>query len=386
MFELQLLLAASTVRAIGSIVFWLVVVGFIVYALFNVRAGRDEVGAEIELAPNKKPYYDDDDLETKKLDRSLTAGLIGLIIIGVSLPVYWLAEPGRQSGAIEEFERIFASRGDREYEAACSQCHGPGGVGGVASYTILDNDNEFVASVNWAAPALDTVLLRYSRDEVTYVLNYGRPFSPMPAWGTPGGGPLTEQQVKNLVDYLASIQVTSEDSKAAVEAALRRDLGLAEGASIDYSDLAVGEALFNLGGTGNAPIAAGAYACARCHTRGWSIDDASAQLGPNTSDIDLYVDYADGAGAFGPDIRNVIPRQFASVDRLADFLYNGAALGQGYGLNGISGDGMMPGFGENPNTEEIADDGMMSRDMVEAIARYVATLHREDASTSGESS
>ena len=56
--------------------------------------------------------------------------------------------------------------------------------------------------VNWKAPALNTVLLRYSREEVRYILTYGRPFSPMPAWGVKGGGPLNDQQLQNLIDYL----------------------------------------------------------------------------------------------------------------------------------------------------------------------------------------
>src|SRR3546814_6235786 len=51
------------------------------------------------------------------------------------------------------------SRGEEIYTqgAQCNACHGPEGVGGVASHTILDSDNEFVAQVNWTAPALDTV-------------------------------------------------------------------------------------------------------------------------------------------------------------------------------------------------------------------------------------
>ena len=44
-----------------------------------------------------------------------------------------------------------------------------------------------------------------------------------------------------------------------------------------------------------------------------------------------------------------------------------------YGLNGLSGDGMMPGFADDPNTE-TADDGMLTTEMVEAIARYVESL------------
>lgn len=370
------LFAASTVQAIGIVIAVVVVLGFVVYAAFNIKAGREEVGAEIELAANLKPYYDDDELETKKLDRTLTLGLAGLVLVGVGLPAYWLAEPGRQDGAEAEYLRVFESRGEELYTtgAQCNSCHGPEGVGGVAPYTILDSDNEFVAQVNWQAPALDNVLLRYDRDEVYYILEYGRPYSPMPAWGAGGGGPLTEQQLENIIDYLASIQISSGESKQAVEQELRASLGLGEDEEIDYTDLATGEALFNLGR--DTGFSGGAYACGRCHTRGWSIDPASAK--PADADLDLYVDYPDGAGGYGPQLRNgIIPRQFATIAELADFLHIGAERGVPYGQNGLSGDGMMPGFGDDPNTEE-ADDGMLTMEMIEAIARYVESLGEDD--------
>jgi cytochrome c553 len=365
-------LAASTVQAIGTVIALVVVVGFVVYALVNVRAGRAEVGSEIELAPNLKPYYDDDELETKKLDRTLTWGLATLAVVGIGLPAYWLAEPGRQEGAEQTFERVFASRGENLYNegAQCNACHGPEGTGGVAPYTILDNENEFVAQVEWKAPALDTVLLRYSREEVAYVLNYGRTFSPMPAWGAPGGGPLTEQQIDNLIDYLASIQISSDESKQAVEEALRSELGLGEGEEIDYDSLETGEALFNLGR--ESGFANGAYACARCHTRGWSINASSAE--PDTADISDYVDYPDGAGAFGPPLVGIIPRQFADIEELVEFLHIGTEDGIVYGQNGQGEQGQMPGFGDDPNTEDVEDDGMMTDEMIRSIALYVESL------------
>ena len=369
------LFAASTVQVIGLVIALLAVLAVVVYAAFNIRAGRREVGSEIELAANLKPYYDDDELETKKLDRALTAGLAGLVLVGVGLPAYWLAEPGRQDGAVEQFESTFVSWGEQLYTegAQCNACHGPEGVGGVASHTILDEDNEFVAQVNWVAPALDNVLLRYDEEEVYYILEYGRPFSPMPAWGAGGGGPLTEQQLENIIAYLASIQITHEESVEQVESELRSTLELGEDAEIDYDDLAVGEALFNLGQGSN--FSGGAYACGRCHTRGWSIDAGSAQ--PADADLDLYVDYPDGSGASGPRLPGIVPRQFATIEDLAEFLVVGAERGVPYGLNGMSAGGMMPGFGDNPNTEE-ADDGMLSRDMVLAIARYVESLQEAE--------
>jgi cytochrome c553 len=375
MSALTPVLAASTVQVAGTLIALVAVVGFVVYSLFNIRAGREEVGSELELAANLKPYYDDDELETKKLDRTLTMGLATLAVVGIGLPAYWLAEPGRQEGAIDQFESVFASRGERLYTegAQCNACHGPEGVGGVASFTILDADSEFVAQVEWLAPALNNVLLRYDREEVTYILDYGRPFSPMPAWGAPGGGPLTEQQVENLVDYLQAIQIPSVESKEAVEAALRGELGVDGDAPIDYTSLETGEALFNLGR--ETGFAGGAYACGRCHTRGWSIRPESAR--PETADLAPYIAYPDGAGGYGPRLRGeLIPRQFADVEELAEFLHNGAVRGQPYGQQGMSGDGMMPGFGDNPNTEE-PDDGMLTDEMILSIARYVASLEAD---------
>src|SRR5690606_5508080 len=116
----------------------------------------------------------------------------------------------------------------------CAGCHGAEGVGGVASYTLTDDDNNFVATMNWQAPALNTVLLRYSEEEVREILVYGRPGTPMPAWGAEGGGPLTTQQIDELIAYMQSIQLTSEEAKAQAEVTLREDLGLGEDEDINY--------------------------------------------------------------------------------------------------------------------------------------------------------
>jgi cytochrome c553 len=376
-------LAASTVTTVGATIVVLLLVGMAVYVIANIRSGRDEVGSEIELAPNRKPYLSDEELETKKLDRTLRWALILLVIVAVGLPLYWLAEPSRMSGAVENFQSTFESRGEQTYVegSQCQNCHGPEGTGGQATYTILDADGEFVATVNWRAPALDTVLLRFSREEVEYIINYGRPFSPMPGWGASvNKGPLNEQQVSNVIDYLESIQLTPEEAQHEAQVALAEDLGLVtEGmsddeiddaiAKIDYDDPATGKALFNQDAAG------GAYACARCHTRGWSIiTEGEDAVSPPDADLSDYVGFPDGSGAFGPNLTGgLIPRQFASYTQLADFITTGSINGEAYGRNGI-GSGRMPGFGDNPNTPDVEGDGMLTPDMIAAIARYEATL------------
>jgi cytochrome c553 len=381
-------LAASTVTVVGAVIVAVILIGFVVYVAVNIRTGRAEAGSEIELAPNRKPYLDDEELETSKLDRTLRWALIALVVVGVGLPLYWLNEPSRQSGAVEGFQSKFVSRGEEIYTegSQCENCHGPDGTGGQAPFTITDADNRFVAQVNWRAPALNTVLLRFSRDEVTFVINYGRPFSPMPGWGASvNKGPLNEQQISNVVDYLDSIQLSPEEAQREAQVALAEKLGLInEGesddavidaalAQIDYQDPETGKALFNL------DVAGGAYACARCHTRGWSIIPDSVE--PPNADLSDYAGFPDGSGALGPNLTGgLVPRQFASVEELALFVSTGSVDGEAYGNNGI-GSGKMPGFGDNPNTENVENDGMMTQDMIEAIARYEASLPPAETTT-----
>jgi mono/diheme cytochrome c family protein len=381
-------LAASTVTVVGAVIASTILIGFVVYVIVNIHTGRAEAGSEIELAPNRKPYLDDEELETSKLDRTLRWALISLVIVGVGLPLYWLNEPSRMSGAVEGFDDKFVSRGEEIYTegSQCENCHGPDGTGGQAPYTITDADNQFVAQVNWRAPALNTVLLRFSRDEVTDVINYGRPFSPMPGWGAAvNKGPLNEQQISNVVDYLESIQLSPEEAQREAQVALAEELGLIEEgesddatidaalSQIDYQDPETGKALFNL------EVAGGAYACARCHTRGWSIIPDSIE--PADADLSAYAGFPDGSGALGPNLTGgLVPKQFASVEELVLFVSTGSVDGEQYGNNGI-GRGRMPGFGDNPNTENVEGDGMMTQEMIEAIARYEDSLPAADTTT-----
>jgi mono/diheme cytochrome c family protein len=382
---------ASTVQAVGTVIAALVMIGFLVYVVVNVFSGRAEAGSEQELAPNRKPYYDDDQMETTRLNRTLTVGVLLLGVIAVGLPLYWLNEPGRMSGAEENDLRTFEARGLEQYEegSQCVNCHAAEGVGGQAPYTLLDGNGAFVAQINWMAPALDTVLLRFSRDEVIDIIDRGRDGTPMPAWGEGGGGPRSTQEIENIVDYLASIQLSPEEAQHQAQQELAVELGLLSEDETDeeaidraieeipYDDPATGETLFNLGQQGT--FAGGAYACARCHTQGWSIiTEGEEAVQPATADLGPYVDYQPGSGGLGPPLDELVPRKFATVDELAEFISTGSVLGEGYGNLSSRGSGSMPGLGDNPNTEEVEGDGMLTREMVCAIALYETTLHGDD--------
>ena len=76
---------AADFRAIGLTVAVLVLIAFLGLFIRNIVVSRAELGSEIELAPNRKPYLSDEELEGAKLDRSLTFALIMLAILAVLL-------------------------------------------------------------------------------------------------------------------------------------------------------------------------------------------------------------------------------------------------------------------------------------------------------------
>ena len=174
---------ADTTTTIAWVILLVSVLGWIVYGLSNIRSAKREVGSEIKLAANRKPYYDDERLEGEKIERTQLIGLAFLAIVTIALPLYWILEPGRMVGAEKEFQHqfeewgsgLFATTSDGGYN--CAGCHGGmKGGGGVASYALTDPNTGEVKQVNWKAPAINTVYYRYSEEEFRFILNYGRPF------------------------------------------------------------------------------------------------------------------------------------------------------------------------------------------------------------------
>lgn len=352
---------AATSTSIAWVILLVAVGGWIVYAIFNVRGSRSEIGSEQTLAANRKPYYDDEVLEGPRLERVQVLGLVFLVIITISLPLYWVLEPGRQAGAEFGFEKRFSQWGGSLFKATadggynCSGCHGGmKATGGVASYAVTDPKTGEVKAVSWKAPALNTVMYRYTEEEVRFVLNYGRPFSPMSAWGTIGGGPLNDQSVNTLIDYLNSIQIPQDGCEATrgaynptcdaghLPVANNKEVIAEAQRQVDNGKYgSLGESLFNL------DLGSGAYGCARCHTKGWSYGDPQVT----------------GGGALGPNLTGgSAVRQFPNQSEMIAFIKSGSELGKRYGEQG-QGSGRMPAFGQ-----------LYTEDQIKLIVEYVRSL------------
>ncbi len=189
-----------------------VVVGIVWLGVLFVSAIRNRGGEEV--SPNLKPGITDQELETKRLEGGQKAAIAFSAFLAISLPLYFLGETGRQENFVNEFDEAAVERGAHIVEEfACFSCHGPEGSGGVARYV----EKRSGVTVQWAVPSLNDVLFRYDEDEVNFWVTYGRGNTPMPAWGLPGGGPLNEQQVESVVEYLRSIQISQTEALAKLE-------------------------------------------------------------------------------------------------------------------------------------------------------------------------
>ena len=128
---------------------------------------------------------------------------------------------------VDEFSTASIARGEHIVEEfACFSCHGPEGSGGTTRYV----EKRSGVTVSWAVPSLDDVFFRYEEDEVNFWVTYGRGNTPMPAWGIPGGGPLNDEQVVDVVNYLKTIQVSQEEYLGKLEPGINTALDTLAGA------------------------------------------------------------------------------------------------------------------------------------------------------------
>jgi len=353
------MLALAT-TSIAWLITAVVLVGWIVYAALNMRSARAEIGSEIELAANRKPYLDDEQLEGKRLELVQVLGVLMLIVIVIGLPAYWIFEPSRMAGAEKAQEELFVDWGASLFASTedggfnCAGCHGGmNGVGGVAPFNVTDPLTGEVSAVNWIAPAVNSIFYRFDESEVRFILVYGRPFSPMSPWGLEGGGPMNSQQIDTLIYYMRSIQIPRENCGPGEDDPLTCPTGhlptsiqsdidtLARQAVADGTYASYGEALYN------GDLASGAYSCARCHTQGWSWGEPGVA----------------GQGAFGWNLTGGSTNStFANESDMINFIKQGSQFGARYGIQG-QGSGRMPGFGN-----------MLTDEQIQAIVEYVRSL------------
>ena len=390
-----------TILIIINVVAFAAIAGIIIWRVVSLRRNP-----EPKKPQNLEPFLNDEEMEGRKLERVLGLSLIAVLIMAVSIPLYFLVEPSREKSAEDDFDEravergavLFANEQSEHYDPTrsllCADCHGVDGSGGSANFVIRseapgcdpaadvtdDTPAECLPQqVTWQAPPLDVALLRYPKQQVNEIITYGRPGTPMPAWGVKSGkGILNAQGVSDLVAYLESIQITPAKAKERFSIAAlrdkaakdvrdaRKDLAEAESALGETTDPdereAAQEDVDDAQTALDALIAYNEHVqqasdgelvfetqCARCHTKGWSYydplnPDAAPAPGPQ------------GGGAYGPNLTDGSElRQFPGMNgptNQYDWVANGRPANEAYGVRGISS-GRMPHYIDTLSEDEI---------------------------------
>jgi mono/diheme cytochrome c family protein len=426
-------------RTILIIINCLLIAGFLGFVIYRVVSLRRN--PEPKQPDNLTPFFEDDVLEGAHLERALGVALIALVIAVIGLLAYFIWEPFRAAEAGDGFKEqsidrgavLFANSQSKEYDSTksllCADCHGADGGGGSAKFVIKSEDprcksdqvvNDELAEkqpyclpqqVTWAAPSLQVASLKYDRKQLTQIITYGRPGTPMPAWGVLSGkGALQEQSIRDLVNYVESLSTTPDKAQAAAvkelekcdrgacvgrktlddpkvqdaarewvtaaRAQLAEAQALLDGATADqvaeYTKL-VSEKQETVD-TAEAWLATTQSAsegellfmnnCARCHTRGWSYFDPT---NPNPEgSFGTMAPGPMGGGAYGPnltggDVNNQFPPPGGEAE-LFSWIAEGVPANQQYGIRGISS-GRMPHFGAT-----------LTKEQIEAIMAYERSL------------
>lgn len=124
----------------------------------------------------------------------ILTGLALTAIVIAALLVYSLAETNRLASAAEEHTQERVARGGEFYQTQCVSCHGAQGEGGIG-------------------PALNNrTVLKNTLDNVFFsVIRSGVPGTQMPAWSVDYGGPLTDEDVRDVVAFMRAWEPTAPE-------------------------------------------------------------------------------------------------------------------------------------------------------------------------------
>ncbi len=284
----------------------------------------------------------------------LTLGLLGLFVVAIGLPLYWLHEPGRQDGRGQGLQRRRSSSGARRVRhrppragstaPSATAAEGRGRRG--ADYTITDADGRFVeagelegAGAQHRAAALQPrggplhPHLRPARSR-----RCRRGASRAVARSTTSSSRTSSTTSSRSSSRPKQAQASRCKRRSWPRCARMKDAPTVEatGHARTKTD---GEALFNMGYDDG--FAGGAYSCGRCHTTGLVL----RREGRPTAN-----------GAFGPAARatvdhGAVPRCRRSVPSSRSTSSAPApSRASCYGSNG-QGTGRMPGLLHHPRGE-----------------------------------
>src|SRR6266487_6458147 len=175
-----------------------------------IFGARERARAAGHMPPSRRPGPADEGLEGRLLENFQIAGAALTIFLALLLPFLYVHEPTRQRGAAASQADESVERGKATFEDFCARCHGVNATGGTVKRFVPAN-NPKATPVDYHAPNLHEIWQRHTGENVAQIawqtIQQGRqPATPMPTWGVRYGGPMNDQQITDLVNFLLSIQ------------------------------------------------------------------------------------------------------------------------------------------------------------------------------------
>jgi mono/diheme cytochrome c family protein len=126
--------------------------------------------------------------------RLLSAGVLLSVFLMAGLAAYWLGDSNRLASAAGRLLDGRVARGGETFSSQCVACHGASGEGGVG-------------------PALNSkTLLKNTPDAIFFsVIRSGVPNTQMPSWSVDFGGPLTDEDIRDVVAFVRAWEPTAPE-------------------------------------------------------------------------------------------------------------------------------------------------------------------------------
>jgi mono/diheme cytochrome c family protein len=159
--------------------------------------------------PSRRPGPTDEALEGRLLETYQVAGVALTVFLAVLLPFLYLREPARMKAAATKEQSESVRLGHATFEEFCARCHGNEAQGGTVKRFVAPGAKN-AEPRDVPAPNLREIASRNPDADVAKLawdtIQKGREGTPMPTWGVRYGGPMNDQQITDLVNYLLTIQ------------------------------------------------------------------------------------------------------------------------------------------------------------------------------------
>jgi mono/diheme cytochrome c family protein len=142
--------------------------------------------------PRERPQpapFEPSSLE-RSLDRYLIVGLVFMVLLIGGFLVYHARESSLRADAAQAQRVSYTKLGRGLFATNCAECHGERGSGGGDAPTL--NSKEFLSST--------------SDQQMEALIAGGVSGTDMSAWGLDYGGTFTAEQVRQVVQYLRSLE------------------------------------------------------------------------------------------------------------------------------------------------------------------------------------